>query len=210
MIGIIVADPNEIHSLGQKPTKTVKAQQFTIEEYTINGKQIAIIFSGIGIANSAAATQAIIAYGATELINYGAVGAIKNDDIKVYDLVAPKTITYHDVITPWYQRGQTPGEEASFTNALVDSKIKDYNLASGSSFVFDEQEMIKISKEMNVHIFDMECAAIAQIAHKNNIELKVIKCISDVVGDNNVAVEDINNRIKNAGLKALEYALSTL
>ena len=210
MIGIIVADPNEINKFEHELIETLKVQQFEVNKYKINNNDVFVIFSGIGIANSAAATQALISLGVKRVINYGAVGAIQNEDIEVYDLITPERIYYHDVVTPWYKRGQTPGEKEFYTNDLKDSKLKKYNLASGSSFVTDAKAMEQISKELNCFLFDMECAAIAQICNKNKVELHVIKCVSDVVGQNNEAVEDINSRIAKAGKKAFEYTISII
>ncbi|RTZ68855.1 MAG: 5'-methylthioadenosine nucleosidase, partial [Tenericutes bacterium] len=80
-------------------------------------------------------------------------------------------------------------------------------LASGSSFVDDEEYMKKAKEELGATIFDMETAAIAQIADKNNIPLKVVKVVSDVIGKDTTKLEDINKRIENAGKLALTEIL---
>ena len=204
MIGIIVADKNEINKFNFKVQEIKVINQFT---FTIFENNVIFVHSGIGIANAAAATQSLIDnFEINEIYNFGAVGA--NSKLNIYDLVIPKKIFYHDVKTPWYSRGQTPGEDEFYVNALVG--LKNNNLASGSSFVIDKNEIDIISQELNVDIFDMETAAIAQIASKNNIPLKVIKVVSDSVGNNNGTVEDINIRIAKAGLIAFKYLIEII
>jgi len=57
----------------------------------------------------------------------------------------------------------------------------------------------------------METAGIAQVCDKNNIPLKVIKVVSDSIGHTNAdIVEDINERIKNAGKIAFEKMLEEI
>ena len=204
MTGIIVADENEINKFDFKVKETKQINQFV---FTVFENNLVFVHSGIGIANAAAATQALIEnFSIKEIYNFGAVGA--NENLNVYDVVIPEKIFYHDVTTPWYDRGQTPGEDKFYLNSLTGGKQN--NLASGSSFVTDIKEINVISKELNVDIFDMETAAMAQIALKNKVPLKVIKVVSDSIGDNDEAVEDINIRIAKAGQIAFDYLMNII
>jgi len=195
MIGILIADINELKSIEYDSIEKVGNY-----ELRIKGDKV-YLHSGIGIANAAAATQKLIDYGVTELWNYGSVGAYK--DHEVYEIVIPEKILYHDVNTPWYKRGQTPGEKEYYINALKGNGT----LASGSSFITDKKYMAKVKKELGATIFDMETAAIAQIADKNNIPLKVVKVVSDVIGKEIEELEDINKRIEKAGKIAFKEIL---
>ena len=123
-------------------------------------------------------------------------------------MVIPKHIKFHDVKTPWYERGRTPGEKSYYINHFPCRKR--FNLASGNSFVCNTKEVNAISKELDVQAFDMEAAAIAQVAFKNNIPFYIIKCVSDIIGENNKGLEDINIRIANAGRKAKEFLVLEL
>ncbi len=205
MIGILIADSNEINSF---PFKIKEQKQINQFNFTVFENDVVAIHSGIGIANAAAATQELISsFLVSEIINYGAVGA--NKHLNVYDIVTPAKIFFHDVVTPWYKRGQTPGEKEFYTNAL--SSYKNNNLASGSSFVTNKEDIKSIKVELDVDIFDMETAAIAQIADKNNIPLKVIKVVSDSIGHTDTSkVEDINTRIEKAGKIAFEEMLKQI
>ena len=203
MIGILIADSNEIQKFPYDVIETRTINQF---EFSIFDKFVAV-HSGIGIANAAAATQELISsFDIDEIINYGAVGA--NEFLNVYDIVTPEKIFFHDVTTPWYKRGQTPGEKEFFLNNI--SSSKNNNLGSGSSFISDKEEIALIKEELNVDIFDMETAAIAQIADKNNVKLSVIKVVSDSIGNTETSIENINDRINKAGEIAFNETLKKL
>lgn len=203
-IGIVVADENEISSLPWKLKEIKKIKQFSFQIFT-NG--IIIVHSGIGFANAASATQQLISSFEIEQIwNYGAVGA--SDKLKLFDLVAPRQIYYHDVITPWHKRGQISNEKSYFINNL---KLENnYNLASGSSFVAETTIIKAIKKEIDVDIFDMEAAAIAQIADKNKIAFFIIKCVSDIIGITKATKIEINKNIAHAGKRALEFVIKKI
>lgn len=205
MIGVLVADKNELNQFPFNLKETKVINQFTFWVFD-NG--VVAVHSGIGIANAAAATQEIISsFKVKELINYGAVGG--NKHVNVYDVVTPAKIFFHDVITPWYKRGQTPGEKEFFVNAT--SSSRNNNLASGSSFVTDKEAIKSIKAEIDCDIFDMETAAMAQIADKNNVPLSVIKCVSDSIGHTDASVlDDINTRIANAGKIAFDKAIELI
>ena len=205
MVGIIVADPNEINEFPFELKETKEVNQFTFFVF----EKFVAVHSGIGIANAAACAQELISTFDVELIvNYGAVGA--NAELDIYDVVVPEKIFYHDVTTPWYKRGQTPGEDEFFqqrNEIKLDFEYKTNNLASGSSFISDEALVNEVSAELGVSMFDMETAAIAQIAHKNVVQLLVIKCVSDAIGVTQTNIENINDRIKNAGKKAFDLVV---
>lgn len=196
MIGIILADPNELKSIGWKHHTKEKINQFDVYHFDICGESVVMFFSGIGIVNAAAATQQLIStFKPSKIINFGAVGGY-GKDLALYDVIIPKKIYFHDVYTPWYKNGQTPGEKEFYENLLHTNET---NLASGNSFITNEETIKKISQEFNVSIFDMECAAIFQVAHKNNVPCFTLKVISDIIGKNLETVEAINQRIEKAG-----------
>lgn len=206
MIGIIVADKHELNKFEFPLIEKKTINQFEYSIYEINHKQVVVVHSGIGIVNAAAAAQALINnFDIKEIISYGAVGGDTTTD--VYEIVIPNKIYFYDVKTPWYAFGQTPGEKEYYNNALEGTHK---HLASGNSFLYDLDEIANIQKQIKVHIFDMETAAIAQIASKNNVPIKVVKCVSDVIGSTEVELENINDRITKAGKLAFKYILKLI
>ncbi|MCK5806884.1 MAG: 5'-methylthioadenosine nucleosidase [Mycoplasmataceae bacterium] len=207
MLGIIIADSNELKKFEFELLETKVSNQFTFHKYKVYDHEVVVVHSGIGIANAAAATQALITlYEIDGIYNYGAVGA--DNALKVFDVIIPERIYYHDVMTPWYDVGQTPGEKKFFTNALPQDGLHK-NLGSGSSFIESQELVDKVHEFLDVNIFDMESAAIAQIADKNDIPLYTIKCVSDSINVDGTLITDINERISKAGRiafdKMIEY-----
>ncbi len=203
MIGIIVADQHELNQFDFPMIDKITINQFEFWTYSINSKQVIVVHSGIGIVNAAAATQQLISsFQVNEIYSYGAVGG--DNSTSLYEVVIPKRIYFYDVKTPWYAFGQTPGEMAFYENALEGT---DKNLASGNSFLAEASAIEQIKNHIPVSIFDMETAGIAQVAFKNNVALKVIKCVSDVIGMDASNLEDINERITKAGKIAFQEML---
>lgn len=206
MVGIIVADKHELNKFDHPLVESKHINQFTFNTYKINSKDVVVVHSGIGIVNAAAATQELISsFKVKEIISYGAVGG--DLSTSVYEVVIPSMIFFYDVSTPWYVFGQTPGEKPFYENAL---KGSDKNLASGNSFLSDANQIDEIKRKIPVSIFDMETAAIAQVAAKNHVALKVIKCVSDVIGQDQVGLENINDRITKAGQIAFKEMLKLI
>lgn len=207
MIGIIVADKHELNKFEFRLIETKTINQFEFNVFEINSKKVVVVHSGIGLVNAAAATQELISsYKVSQIYSYGAVGG--DETTEVYEIVIPEKIFFHDVKTPWYKRGQTPGEKEFFVNAEKNTSSK--NLASGGSFLASKDLIEEVKTQLNVAIFDMETAAIAQITDKNNVSLHVIKCVSDIIGKDSSNLESINNRITNAGKKAFDEMLKRI
>ncbi|MCC3160997.1 MAG: hypothetical protein K4H23_04790 [Mollicutes bacterium PWAP] len=201
---IIVADENEIKKINLKVIETKKIFQFN---FKILENNIIFVHSGIGVVNAGAAMQSLIEnFNILEIWNYGAVGAYKNHEI--YEVVIPKKFILGDVTTPWYPQGQTPGELPFYKNNI--KQCSKTNIVTTNSFIFEEKVMKNFKNNLNSTIFDMETAAYAQIAFKNNIPFNVVKCVSDVVGSDVENNDDINNRIKKSGLIAYKKMIELI
>lgn len=188
MIGIVVADLNEFTNIETQKMNKVNYNCFTFYH---NDKYV-FVNSGIGIAQAAAATQALIdKYNPRKIINFGAVGASKKH--KINEIIIPEKIYYYDVITPWYDFGQVPHQPKFFTNSFENTK---YNLGTGMQFLVNEKQISKIAEKIDVTVFDMECAAIAQITHNHKIPFYVIKIVSDIIGNNDLSLEKTNSQIE--------------
>lgn len=202
--GLIFADEYESITLNQKYIDE-KVKMF---EY--RGNQIYTIHSGIGIANSAAAAQYLISkFGIKKMFNYGAVGASSN--LHLFDIIVPKNFYYHSVNLPreWnYNYGQLPQEKPFYINSF--SNTQNINIATSDSFVYSEDYLNQIKKNIDVDIFDMESASIAQICHKNDVKFYSVKCVSDIIGKTGANKKNINENIRIAGIKAFEYMLNLM
>ncbi len=210
MIGIIVADKHEINKIKWNEIDSIEKNGFSFTIFQVNNEKVVISHSGIGVVKAAACTQEMISsFNVKAIFNYGAVGG--DDSVKVYDLIFPRNIYFHDVITPWYPRGQVPGDVQFYMNAIPRTKEqKNINIASGMKFINSIDDVKEIQKEIDVNLFDMEIAGIAQICYNNNIPLFTIKCVSDIIGSDSSRIDDINTRITNAGKKAFDKTIEMI
>lgn len=207
-IGLIIADPNEIHDLNKFIyIKTFEKKNFKVDLFEFNNKHIYVINSLIGVVNASMVCQYLIDnYSVSEIWNYGAVGATKS--LNVYDVIIPNKFFYFDVRTPWYKLGQVPNEKEYYTNSFA--QCDDINIASGHSFIDEENIINELSSKLNVDLFDMESCAIAQVCFKNNIPFYCVKGVSDIIGNNKMNKENINLKISQASKKALDKLIELL
>ncbi len=209
MIGLIIADKHEIYKIKWLKIKSVSKNGFNFTIYNINKKKVVVAHSGIGIVKAAACLQEMISsFGIDKVYNYGAVGA--DSTLNIFDLVVPKKIYFHDVITPWYPRGQVPGDVEFYINSLRIPGLKTNPIATGMKFITNEKDVKEIQKDLAVNIFDMEIAGMAQIAYNADIELYVLKCVSDIIGKDSSWQGDINHRIAEAGKIAFKRTIELI
>ncbi len=207
-IGLIIADNNEIQKMNE--FKLIKKHEsiFDVWEYEFNKKTIFVIHSRIGLVNAAMATQFLIDnFKVNQIWNYGAVGSLKK--FKLYDVAIPTKFYYFDAHTPWYKRGQIPGEEEYFKNDLISNYQEDINIGSGNAFIEDAKYFKKFENELNLHLIDMESCAIAHTCQKNKIKFYCIKAVSDEIGKSNTDKKEINKVIAKSSFlafnKMIEY-----
>ena len=203
--GLIIADPNEIHDSPLQFLKETKSGTTTFFHYQWNDVEIITVESGIGIVNAAMMTQKLIdIYQVKKVLNYGAVGA--TDKLSLFDVVLPDKFYFHDVETPWYPRGQTPGEQEFYTNSFKETS--NINIASGSSFIHKIDHLNNIKESLDVDLFDMESSAIAQVCLKNKTPFFVVKGVSDIINVTETEMQDINKNIATSSKKSFMKLIS--
>ncbi|MGL5205429.1 MAG: hypothetical protein ACRC7B_00745 [Metamycoplasmataceae bacterium] len=204
--GLIIADPNEIHESVLKFKKESIIGTSAFLHYQWNNIEIVVVESGIGIVNAAMITQKLIDnFNVERILNYGAVGGTNN--VELFDVIIPRKFYFHDVKTPWYPRGQTPGEREFWDNAFENTH--NINIASGNSFINRIEEIENIKKDLNVDLFDMESCAIAQVSYKNRLPFYCVKGVSDIINvtDSNDR-QNINENIAKASKKSFDKLIS--
>ncbi len=190
--GLIIADPNEIHNSSLTFLKETKSGETTFVHYQWTDVEIIVVESGIGIVNASMMTQKLIdIFEVNKILNYGAVGA--TNKVELFDVIIPHKFYFHDVETPWYPRGQTPGEKEYYLNSFRETS--NINIASGSSFVHKSDHLKDITETLNVDLFDMESSAIAQVCSKNKTPFFSVKGVSDIINITNTEIQDINKNI---------------
>ena len=194
-IGIVGAMAQEVEILSQLMTdkKETKVASAVIFEGKINGKEIALLQSGIGKVAAAIGTTALLQLAKPDVVlNTGSAGGVAKG-LKVGDIVISDEARYHDAdVTAFgYEKGQLPANPAAFLSdkQLADladeiaqsqgQNVKRGLICSGDSFISEEKiAQIKVDFP-NVTAVEMEATAIAQVCHAFNVPFVVVRAISD-------------------------------
>ncbi len=190
-IGIIGAMPTEVSLLKSRLSdlESEKVAGLEIFKGSLHGKTVLVCQSGMGKVAAGAATQLLITkYGIDAIINSGIAGNMSSK-IGVGDVVISKEVTYHDaeitMINQHYPNMDSyfAGEEmiAAAEKACRDTDIKYIvgKIATGDKFIGDSAVKRSIKDFCDPDCVEMEGAAIAHIACKNDIPFVIIRAMSD-------------------------------
>lgn len=136
----------------------------------------------------------------THVVNTGVAGSLCAD-LDIGDFVVGKDAIYHDFkcsdLNPAYVVGQVPGLPVRFFPAdetmvrlaheAAQRVHKDHvmigTVASGDQFVSDKQVKTRIIEDTGAYCTEMEGAAIAHAAWRNQVPFVIIRAISDKADD---------------------------
>ncbi|MEG1895827.1 MAG: 5'-methylthioadenosine/adenosylhomocysteine nucleosidase [Oscillospiraceae bacterium] len=190
-IGVIGAMPEEVILLKNKLSNVTehKTAGLTVYEGQLHGKTVVLCQSGMGKVAAAGAAQVLITkFGIEAIINSGIAGNFSTE-IGVGDVVLSKEITYHDAQISMIEKaypfmssykgdenllkaGQKACEETK-TGYLLGK------IATGDLFICEKEAKAKIKAFCDPDCVEMEGAAIAHIACKNDIPFVIIRAMSD-------------------------------
>lgn len=198
MIGVIGAMEEEVSMLiGQmknKETRTIAGMDFN--KGKLWDQDAVVVRSGIGKVNMAICTQILVdTYKVTAVINTGVAGGLYHA-INIGDMVISTDALQHDMDATGfgYELGQIPRMDVSVFPAdekLVDMAVKACELvnpeiqcfrgrvATGDQFISSNEKKNEIVEHFGAYCAEMEGAAMAQVAHLNNIPFVIIRAISD-------------------------------
>lgn len=222
MIAVIGAMDCETDEIQENMTgKTVK-KIAGVE--VIKGKlgkySVVLAQSGVGKVNAAITTQIIIdKYKPSYIINTGLAGSL-DDNLTLGEIIIADKMIQHDfdVSAFGYAKGyMSTGVDKDkptvyvsndslveiYKNKLQNSKEVNVGLiASGDVFVADKNKKEAIKSEFGADAVDMESAAVAQTANKNNVPLVVIKTISDNKDEDvqDYSMNEVDYAVKSAKL----------
>jgi len=167
--------------------------------------QIKMVQTGVGKVNASSVLSRELTKESFDLIlNLGLAGATK--PFTPGDFVLIKDATYHDFdLTMFgYQKGQVPGYPAKFqSNQLWMNKIEKEvkGLKIGSLYTGD----CFMTKGFHDHmVFDMEGAALYQVAYAYQVPIVSLKVISDIVGSKEHIQNYTHFESQQGALKLLE------
>lgn len=200
-LGILGAMELEVETLvAQLEDKTVSSfAGSTFYSGKLEGLDVVVVQCGIGKVNAALCVQLLVnRFGITHLVNTGIAGSLSNQ-LDIGDLVVSRDAMYHDFdcCAFGYAMGNVPGMPLRFAadEALVACAQKAAeeihpghscigSIASGDQFVSDGSLKQQIIKNTNAICTEMEGAAIAHAAYRNNIPFVILRAISDKADGN--------------------------
>lgn len=165
----------------------------------IDGLPCVVVQCGVGKVNAALCVQILCdCFGVTNIVNTGVAGSLCAD-LDIGDLVISEDAVYHDFDCSvlGYKIGQVPGldtlafpaDESMIKYATAAAELvhpggfRVGRIASGDQFVSDKKAKEIIVNTTNASCTEMEGAAIAHAAWRNQVPFVVIRAISDKADD---------------------------
>ena len=200
-LGIIGAMQVEVEILlgAMENKKSLEKAGSVFYEGTLNGLDVVVVQCGVGKVNAAMCTQILCdLFNVTHLVNTGIAGSLCAD-LDIGDLVVSTDAMYHDVdaVHFGYPMGKVPGMDT--TEFPADKTMMDYafaaaeavnpghtrkgRVASGDQFVAEKPLKEKIIAVTGGLCTEMEGAAIAQTAYRNQLPFVILRAISDKADD---------------------------
>ena len=206
VIGIIGAMEEEVADLKAAMSEVTIRKKAGMEFYrgVLEGHPAVVVQSGVGKVNAAVCTQILADdFHVDYLLNTGIAGSLQNS-IDIGDIVISADAVQHDMdATVWgYQPGQVPGmgtyispasekliRLAEEVNEKVNPDIHSFRgrIVSGDQFISDLKVKERLASEFQGCCAEMEGAAIAQTAWRNQIPFVILRVISDKADGSAVA-----------------------
>lgn len=190
-IGIIGAMPEEVVLLKSKLSnvESEKVAGLEIFKGEMADKTVVICQSGMGKVAAAATTQLLVTKYGIDAIIFSGIAGNMTDKIGVGDVCLSKEVVYHDaeisMIKQHYPNMESyMGDEklieaASRACTEVGTKYIVGKIATGDKFIGDSETKNAIKAYCDPDCVEMEGAAIAHIACKNDIPFLIIRAMSD-------------------------------
>lgn len=200
-LGIIGAMEVEVDALKKsmenKVEKSVAGSLYC--EGTLAGLDVVVVQCGVGKVNAALCVQVLSdIFGVTHIVNTGVAGSL-SAQLDIGDFVISTDAVQHDfdITALGYTVGQIPGLDVrefpademlmGFAFGAADEVNPGHahmgRIASGDQFVSGKSAKEKILGETQAMCTEMEGAAIAQAAYRNQIPFVILRAISDKADD---------------------------
>ena len=200
-LGIIGAMSVEVALLKENMENMTVSAHAGMEfcEGKLCGMNAVVVQCGVGKVNAAMCAQILCSvYGVTHLVNTGIAGSL-NAQLDIGDLVVSKDAIYHDFdcVHFGYEMGKVPGMDVvafpadaammdqafAAAEAVNPGHTKVGRVASGDLFVARKEAKEAIIAKTGAFCTEMEGAAIAQTAYRNQVPFVILRAISDKADD---------------------------
>lgn len=202
-LGIIGAMTVEVETLKEQLAglKVTRRAGMEFYEGVLEDCPAVVVMCGVGKVNAALCVQALCdCFGVTHIVNTGVAGSLCAE-LDIGDLVISRDAMYHDfncsALNPDYVVGLVPGLPVRFfpadeamTRAAYEAAQQVHpgharigRIASGDQFVGEKKQKEQIIADTGALCTEMEGAAIAHAAWRNQVPVVVIRAISDKADD---------------------------
>ena len=202
-LGIIGAMTVEVETLKSqmKDLTFVNRAGMAFYEGLLEDVPVVVVVCGVGKVNAALCVQILCdCFGVTHVVNTGVAGSLCAE-LDIGDLVISQDAMYHDfdchTLNPDYPVGQVPGlsvrkfpadkvlAEGAYAAAeqVHPGHVRMGTVASGDQFICEKQLKARIIADTQGLCTEMEGAAIAHAAWRNQVPFVVIRAISDKADD---------------------------
>lgn len=199
-IGILGAMPEEVKLLAQRlggeSTRRVGGVDFY--EGELFGHRVALCCAGMGKVNAAAATQLLITVFGAQAVIFSGIAGNMSDKIGIGDVVVSDKVCYHDAelsmicqsypnLTEYTADARlVRAAEAACAEAGVTHIVG--KVATGDLFVGDSAMKNAIKAKCDPACVEMEGAAVAHVASKNDVPFVIVRAMSDNSDEDGAAV----------------------
>ena len=196
-LGIIGAMQVEVETLVEnlKEKQECRKAGSTYYEGILEGLPVVVVQCGVGKVNAAMCAQTLCnCFDVTYIVNTGIAGSLCAE-LDIGDLVISRDAMYHDMDVQifGYPVGQVPGtQKPEFTadetmrnlayaaaEAVNPGHTRTGRVASGDQFICSKAQKEKIIADTGAVCAEMEGAAIAHTATRNEIPFVILRAISD-------------------------------
>ncbi len=200
-LGIIGAMDVEVATLKEKmeAVQVHSIAGMAFYEGVLEGTPVVVVQCGVGKVNAAMCAQLLCSsFGVTHLVNTGIAGSLCAD-LDIGDLLVSRDAMYHDFdcVHFGYEFGKVPGlDVVSFpadetlvayalgaAEAVNPGHARLGRVASGDQFVASKEKKAQIIASTQGLCTEMEGAAIAQTAYRNQVPFVILRAISDKADD---------------------------
>lgn len=200
-LGVIGAMRVEVATLKERMENASASCKAGMEfcEGMLEGLPAVVVQCGVGKVNAAMCTQILCdCYGVTAIVNTGVAGSLCNE-LDIGDLLVSLDAMYHDFDcnAVGYTPGQVPGLDVmafpaderlmgyafAAAEAVNPGHTKIGRVASGDQFICEKGQKERIISCTCAMCTEMEGAAIAHAAYRNDVPFVILRAISDKADD---------------------------
>ncbi|MEE1295342.1 MAG: 5'-methylthioadenosine/S-adenosylhomocysteine nucleosidase [Bifidobacterium sp.] len=154
-----------------------------------DGLAVAVAVGGMGMVNAAATTQFLIDLAQPDAVIFSGIAGNLNPALHINDVVLGGTLRYLDSdmrqIAQWKPRTEEFHSDPALlklaSQVLDDMGITHITgtIATGNYFVDDPDTCARVVRETGADAVEMEGAAVAHVAARNDLPALVIRAMSD-------------------------------